>query len=123
MTAERADVGRERRRHPRRPVDVAGAVVVEHAAVRHELPAKDVRDASLSGLFLDMPPLPLSATVTVTIRDVTVSGRVVRVRLDGRRRGAPISPGIAIAFAEPHPAAWDELLTALPERPRAPEDG
>jgi len=110
---------RERRRHPRRAVDgfedaarvMSGGVVVASGV--------DVRDVSHGGLFVDLAPhvvsrVPLGAAVAVEVAGLRIAGRVVRVRLDGRRRGQPIAPGAAIAFAEPHPEAWARLIDALP---------
>lgn len=72
----------------------------------------DVIDVSVGGIFVTMAPLPLLSTVTVEVSGLRVAGRVVRVRLDGRRRGQPIRPAVAIAFAEPHPEDWSRLVAS-----------
>ncbi len=72
----------------------------------------DVIDVSVGGIFVTMAPLPLLSTVTVEVAGLRVAGRVVRVRLDGRRRGHPIRPAVAIAFSEPHPEEWSRLVAS-----------
>jgi len=101
----------ERRRHTRqqRPL---GEVVVSCGERRQLVDPDDVVDVSVGGIFVTMAPLPLLSVVTIEVAGLRVMGRVVRVRLDGRRRGAPIQPAVAIAFSEPHPAEWSRLVAS-----------
>jgi hypothetical protein len=101
----------ERRRHPRQRREV-GSVVVRCGAACSVIDTADVIDVSVGGIFVTMAPLPLLSTVTVEVAGLRVMGRVVRVRLDGRRRGQPIRPAVAIAFVEPHPEEWSRLVAS-----------
>jgi hypothetical protein len=106
----------ERRRHARRPTtgEVALAVRIGHRDLG--VGAADVIDVSRGGVFVDVgyeAGVGLGAVVTVDVAGLAIEGRVVRVRLGGRRRGQPVRPGVAIAFREPHPEAWARLIDAL----------
>jgi hypothetical protein len=103
----------ERRRHPRLRRDI-GDVVVSCGGVRVVVAAADVENVSVGGVAVAMRPLPLGASAQVELMgaDVPLSmlARVVRVRLDGRARGAPVPTGVALAFVEPQPSRWATLL-------------
>ncbi|MDP2340400.1 MAG: PilZ domain-containing protein [Deltaproteobacteria bacterium] len=90
--------GPERRRHRREARDV-GDVSLRHAGHAVVVVAADVRDVGIGGCFLLVSPPPaLTDDVVVTLLGFELRGRVVRVQRAGRDRGAPVRPGIAVAF-------------------------
>jgi uncharacterized protein (TIGR02266 family) len=92
---------RERRENPRRraSLDVRYRVVGAEAQ-------EPTRDISAGGLFVACEsPLPLGAEVEVFLEHddgtpLVVAAEVVRVVWGGRREGAPVTPGMALRFAE-----------------------
>ncbi len=110
----------DRRRHPRLPARIA--VTLSCASARHDVAAPQVLDASLGGLFVELPlgaALPaLGEHVDVVLqRDALVlaqSAQVVRLRHGGRARGALTAPAVALLFdAEHSDGAAEQQLEAM----------
>jgi hypothetical protein len=110
----------ERRRYPRLRADIAdvAGVIVVADGERVTVDAADVDNISVGGAAVTMPPLRLGSLVQVELLGLSLQARVVRVRLDGRLRGAPVPTGNAFAFVEPQPSQWAALLTELSGAPR-----
>ncbi len=89
----------ERRRHRRQAADVGDVVVVQGKRHARVVAAADVRDVGIGGCFvLVAPPPALHEDVDVTLLGFQLRARVVRVQRTGRDRGAPVLPGVALAF-------------------------